>query len=366
MGFSLNNLTTAGASALSAGVGFLGNLGGAVAGGLFSANQAKKNRAFQERMYNKQVEDNIKFWNMQNDYNLPSAQLQRLQDAGLSPLLMYGEGGISGNLAQQPVQSGTAPHGAQGSAQSFNTQIELANLALVREQADVLRSEAEKNRQEVNESRQREQNLEYDVMFKRLSKDIDLALKHGRLDEIFASTDKMRTEAYSTGQMTLQSTLSMMQARQYEIKRFNLDSSTIGEQLRQRWEEIATGKVAANAQMKSAMAATLNAAANWKLSNAQVGQIALNMSQSKEMFPLLYNQQLESNWNQIQDRIFKGVQISNAQKDGFTKDMHNWLRSHGVEPDGWMMKIAGPFVLPTIFVNDRMFGRDPWNRFYKE
>lgn len=127
-------LTEAGATALSAGVGFLGNLGGSIAGGLFSANQAKKNRAFQERMYNKQVEDNINFWKMQQEYDLPSAQLQRIMDAGLSPLLMYGEGGLTGNVASAPPASAQAPHGAQGSASSFNTSIDLPNLALIRQQ----------------------------------------------------------------------------------------------------------------------------------------------------------------------------------------------------------------------------------------
>lgn len=105
-------LTGAAGPILGASIDAISSIGG----GLFSANQAKKNRAFQERMYNKQVEDNIRFWNMQNEYNLPSAQLQRLKDAGLNPLLMYGEGGLSGNLAQQAPDSGTAPHGAQASA----------------------------------------------------------------------------------------------------------------------------------------------------------------------------------------------------------------------------------------------------------
>lgn len=357
------NMSAGAGEVLSAGIGFLGNLGGSVAGGLFSANQAKKNRAFQERMYNKQYQDSIDFWKMQQDYNLPSAQLERLRQAHLSPLLMYGEGGISGNLASQAPQLPSAPHGAQGQVSSFNTRIELANLALVNAQAKALEAQAKKDTAEAGESQSRTANWDYDVMFKRLSKDVDIALKHGRLSEIFASTDNLRQQAYSTGQMTLQSTLTMMQAREYEIKRFNLDANTIGEQLAQRWKEIANGTIAANAQMKSAFAQMLNAKANWNLSNAQIGQIALNMSQSRQMFPLLYENQENANWSQIQDRMFKGVQITNAQKDGFTKDMDNWLRSHGTGPDTWLYKVAGPFILPTIYVNDKMHGRDPWNRY---
>lgn len=39
-------------------------------------------------------ENQVKFWNMQNQYNLPTNQKQRLLDANLSPGLMYGGGGV--------------------------------------------------------------------------------------------------------------------------------------------------------------------------------------------------------------------------------------------------------------------------------
>lgn len=43
----------------------------------------------------------IKNWQMQNEYNLPVNQVQRLRDAGLNPYLMYGNGSAStGNAGQ--------------------------------------------------------------------------------------------------------------------------------------------------------------------------------------------------------------------------------------------------------------------------
>ena len=136
-------ISSLGATALSAGAGFLGSIAGSVGGGLFSANQAKKNRAFQERMYNKQVEDTIKFWNMQNEYNLPSAAYARVLEGmrlnGLNPMLMYGEGGVQNVSTGQP-QLPSAPHGAQGNVGSFNTPIDLANLALVQQQINESKS----------------------------------------------------------------------------------------------------------------------------------------------------------------------------------------------------------------------------------
>ena len=180
-----DNMTAAAGSVLSGGLGFLGNLGGSVAGGLFSANQAKKNRAFQERMYNKQVEDTIKFWNMQNEYDLPSAryarEIQGMKDNDLNPYLMYDNGGAGSASAGQP-QLPSAPHGAQGQASSFNTQIDLANLALVNAQADVLKSEAERNRKESSRLASETDILNFDLAYKRDTREIKIAQESAQYD----------------------------------------------------------------------------------------------------------------------------------------------------------------------------------------
>ena len=131
---------TIAASLISAGAGFGAGALSSAGSGLFGINQARKNRAFQERMYKKQVEDNIKFWNMTNEYNLPSAQVARLRDANLSPLLMYGEGGMSGNLAQGSPDSATAPHGDKAQAQ-IGAEFNLANTELIKAQIDNLRAD---------------------------------------------------------------------------------------------------------------------------------------------------------------------------------------------------------------------------------
>lgn len=50
-----------------------------------------------------QFAQNKEMWNMQNEYNSPFAQMQRLQQAGLNPNMVYGSGNVAGN------QSGSAP-----------------------------------------------------------------------------------------------------------------------------------------------------------------------------------------------------------------------------------------------------------------
>lgn len=63
--------------------------------------QSKENEKI--RKYNldlakKQNEWNLRQWQMENAYNSPSAQIERMREAGLNPDMMYG-GGVSGNLS---------------------------------------------------------------------------------------------------------------------------------------------------------------------------------------------------------------------------------------------------------------------------
>lgn len=83
--------TAGGATAASTGV--------AVGQGILGAFQNRANRRHAVRMMDKQREWALADWNMQNEYNSPRAQMQRLQEAGLNPNLVYGQGvqGASGN-----------------------------------------------------------------------------------------------------------------------------------------------------------------------------------------------------------------------------------------------------------------------------
>lgn len=54
---------------------------------LLNQNQNQANKA----MWNVQRDQQINMWHLQNEYNTPSAQVQRLRDAGLNPNLAYGQ-----------------------------------------------------------------------------------------------------------------------------------------------------------------------------------------------------------------------------------------------------------------------------------
>lgn len=89
---------------ISAGSGLLGS----IVGGISSGIQNKKNRKWSEQMYQRQRADALSFWNMQNEYNSPAAQMARFQAAGLNPNRIYGAGS-PGNAESIPVQEAPTP-----------------------------------------------------------------------------------------------------------------------------------------------------------------------------------------------------------------------------------------------------------------
>jgi len=73
--------------------------------------QNRKTREWNEQMYDKQKRDNLEFWGMQNSYNSPEQQMQRMQKAGLNPALMYGNGTASaGNSTSAPDTPNAMPY----------------------------------------------------------------------------------------------------------------------------------------------------------------------------------------------------------------------------------------------------------------
>jgi len=132
--------------------------GGAIAGGAINAastgKQNRKSREFTREMYALQKHDNLEFWNMQNDYNSPAAQMSRYQEAGLNPNLIYGQGsGGSAGAVQTPdvkqpefrvPEWGSAiSAGANAGLDAFyDTQIKQATVDNLKRQGTVLEEEA--------------------------------------------------------------------------------------------------------------------------------------------------------------------------------------------------------------------------------
>lgn len=138
---------------------FLENMASSVIGAIgnfFTGGaSARKQYQYQSKLMDKQNQQQIDFWKMNNEYNTPFNQRARLEQAGLNPDLMYGG---SGNMYQSQMPgaaSGSAPNVDYG---SFSDNLRFAMQAQVMD-AQVSKIEHENQllaEQALNQANQRE------------------------------------------------------------------------------------------------------------------------------------------------------------------------------------------------------------------
>jgi len=83
-------------------------------GGILTASKNRKHQSQENQrqrdwaidMFNRTNQRDMDFWKMQNAYNDPSAQMQRLKEAGLNPHLVYGNGA---DAQAGPIATHSAP-----------------------------------------------------------------------------------------------------------------------------------------------------------------------------------------------------------------------------------------------------------------
>ena len=94
-------------------------LGQDILSGWWNTNQ-------QQKLNDKAYAQNVALWNMQNAYNDPSAQMQRLQNAGLNPNLVYGGGNVTGNTTSNYPTYEPVKYSGVGSFLTRNQQKQIA------------------------------------------------------------------------------------------------------------------------------------------------------------------------------------------------------------------------------------------------
>lgn len=128
---------------------------GAIGNFFTGGASARKQYRYQSKLMDKQNQQQIDFWKMNNEYNTPFNQRARLEQAGLNPDLMYGG---SGNMYQSQMPgaaSGSAPNVDYG---SFSDNLRFAMQAQVMD-AQVSKIEHENQllaEQALNQANQRE------------------------------------------------------------------------------------------------------------------------------------------------------------------------------------------------------------------
>lgn len=75
------------------------NIGGGILGYIGQRNTNKTNLKLAEQART----HDVNMWNMQNAYNTPAMQRQRLEEAGLNPNLLYDSGANAGNAGNMPT-----------------------------------------------------------------------------------------------------------------------------------------------------------------------------------------------------------------------------------------------------------------------
>lgn len=84
------------------------SVGTSLIDGIFGGISDEAANDLSRELQQQQLDWNEKMWNLNNEYNTPAAQIARMQDAGLNPNLMYGQG-TPGN-SSSPASSVSPPH----------------------------------------------------------------------------------------------------------------------------------------------------------------------------------------------------------------------------------------------------------------
>lgn len=177
-------LTLAAATALSAGANLLGSGINAWQSrrNVRDTNRANVKQADIAYQRNKELaqytyDKNVEMWKMQNQYNAPGAQMQRLQEAGLNPHLMYGKGTV-GNAQAMPTMQQTpyvSPKIDYTGRQSIAGSIGQAGLGTLAQMLDVENKRIQLRASELGIDAQKLQNG-----LKRIELEINEALKDSR------------------------------------------------------------------------------------------------------------------------------------------------------------------------------------------
>ena len=149
------------AAVLGALIGTAGSIGSSIA--------SNKGALRRQRLADR---ENIRFWNMQNQYNHPKAQMQRLRKAGLNPNLIYGSSvagatGSAGSIAP----SKAAPYNIQNPVPSAVSSA-LTPSQVAKNKADEIKTLADAN---LSGKLARDRDLKINAELKELNARADIA-----------------------------------------------------------------------------------------------------------------------------------------------------------------------------------------------
>lgn len=143
-------------------------------------------RRWNEKMYERQRQDNLAQWNLQNAYDSPAAQMQRYREAGLNPNLIYGQSNTSSPISKTEMKpwNPDAPRFNLGEAVSEfnNTRLAQGQVNNIREQNEVLKADANLKQVQALKTVADTKTANFDLSQKDRLKDISYDLQQAMLN----------------------------------------------------------------------------------------------------------------------------------------------------------------------------------------
>lgn len=281
-------------------------LGGGIGNAISTQQQNDASRAFAAQMYRLQRRDAYQFWNDQNEYNSPKAQMQRFEQAGLNPHLIYGQGnsGPAGAISTPDVQTPqfrSPEWGNAISAAGASTLSAIYDFDIKQAQTDNLRLQGEVLRQEA-------------------------LLKAAQVQSTLTGTEKTKFGLdFERGLVDVSAEARREQLRQLKT---NIDLSL----------------------NKDAREAALNSShlkeAVERMANAREQRLNMQLDRTRTRSEI---QRIHAD----KARIYKTIEL--MEKDGVIKDLEIELRKQGINPnDPMWARLVGRF-LANFFDDDQSF-----------
>lgn len=318
--------------------GFGGLVSGAlgIAGNAFGSNASVKavekqnegNMALAEYAYQKDLQN----WHMQNAYNAPSAQMERLKDAGLNPNLMYGQGNV-GNAGEAP----------QFKAPNLQAYTNFGDFGATAAGAQMLSgfnqyANIQKTNAETDNIRQNTQNLQ--------ASEENIKLRN--LWQMYVNA-KTKEEAYFAKDL-LVSQIANTNSQTY----FNDIRSKFTESQNDRFTQLTPMvKQALETDIKQKLF-DLNVLSPKKIQQAdsnihfQKAMSALSMMQQKKL-------QNDLGFQMVNFKYAESNAANDALKKQYEQEMMKFFKDTGIKPDGNAWSLINGFFYNTVKTLDSYF-----------
>lgn len=240
------------------------------------ANENALNRSYNLQLAQMQNHWNQAQWNLENAYNSPSAQMERMRQAGLNPDMIYG-GGVSGNLsASSPTMTSGAPSSPMDWS-ALSSKKSLGQVALEAAQLDNIQAQTDKVKAETVGQHYTNEALASDAKYRDAINEGEIAVKYATIRGIDSNIAKDNQDMAESRQRTvnLQKECENIVLKGKEIRASisNLDAATasrkLEDALRTAEVQAAIKKFAAEEKLTLAEAEAISKKCVWEIAGLQ-------------------------------------------------------------------------------------------------